>query len=168
MNAMPPIRPASKRRKKTMEIISNVALISINETLIVQLISFLIFVFILNRVMIRPLRGTMDARESHIEELKAEMDAAGKTIEQLTKQIRKEERTAINSAHSVREQIENTGRHEAERIISAARSQVEEQVDANRAKIKAQIDAAQQSIRVEAEGLSVRVMEKLLDRRLSL
>ena len=34
-----------------MEIVSNIALISINETLVVQLVSFLLFVFIINRVM---------------------------------------------------------------------------------------------------------------------
>ena len=45
-----------------MQIITNIALISINETLIVQLLSFLIFLFIINRVMIRPLRGVMSDR----------------------------------------------------------------------------------------------------------
>ena len=34
-----------------MQIVSNVALISINETLVVQLISFLIFLFVINRIM---------------------------------------------------------------------------------------------------------------------
>jgi F-type H+-transporting ATPase subunit b len=162
-----PSRLADKQRKKPMEIISNVALISINETLIVQLISFLIFVFILNRVMIRPLRGTMNAREAYIEELKTEMTAAEKTIEDLTSQIRKEEHTAINAAHGLREQIENTGQQEAERIISAARNHVDKQLEESRANIATQIDVAQKTIREEAEGLSVRVMEKLLDRRLS-
>ena len=43
-----------------MQIISNIALISINETLVVQLISFLIFLFIINRIMFRPLRTGHD------------------------------------------------------------------------------------------------------------
>ena len=47
-----------------MQIISNIALISINETLIVQLISFLIFLFVINRIMFRPLRKTVGPRPS--------------------------------------------------------------------------------------------------------
>jgi len=45
-----------------MQIVSNVALISINETMVVQLISFLIFLFVINRVMFRPLRESMHER----------------------------------------------------------------------------------------------------------
>ena len=55
---------------RKMQIVSNVALISINETFLVQLISFLIFLFIINRVMIRPLRGVMREREEYVEKLK--------------------------------------------------------------------------------------------------
>ena len=40
-----------------MQIVSVEALLSINETLIFQLLSFLIFLFIIKRMMFRPLRG---------------------------------------------------------------------------------------------------------------
>jgi len=52
-----------------MEIISNIALISINETVVVQMLSFLVFMFILNRIMIRPLRSSANDREIYIEKL---------------------------------------------------------------------------------------------------
>ena len=37
-----------------MEIVSKIALITINETLVIQLVSFLIFLFVINRMMFRP------------------------------------------------------------------------------------------------------------------
>ena len=49
-----------------MQIVTTISLISINETTIVQIVSFLILVFILNRVMIRPLWKTIAERNQYI------------------------------------------------------------------------------------------------------
>ena len=56
-----------------MEIVSNIALISINETLIVQMVSFLIFMFVMNMVMFRPLNRVMKKRSEYMESLKQDM-----------------------------------------------------------------------------------------------
>ena len=61
-----------------MQIISNIALISINETVIIQVISFLIFLYIINRIMFRPLRNVMADRENHIKMLQQDIVAAEK------------------------------------------------------------------------------------------
>ena len=50
-----------------MEIISNIALITINETLIAQLLAFLIFMFVINRLMFKPLQGVMTERQGYID-----------------------------------------------------------------------------------------------------
>ena len=57
-----------------MQIISNVALISINETVVVQLLSFLLFLYIMNRIMFRPLRNVMAQREDHLKQIQAKGD----------------------------------------------------------------------------------------------
>ena len=74
-----------------MEIISNIALISINETLFVQVIGFLIFLYLINRIMFRPLRNVMADRELYIERIKLDIDQAQKKIETMTSQIREQE-----------------------------------------------------------------------------
>jgi F-type H+-transporting ATPase subunit b len=158
---------AGSNGSQTMEIIRNVALISINETMIVVLISFLVFIFILNRVMLRPLRSTMHERDTYLENLRVRMTEAEQTIEQLTRQIRAEEQAAVESAQGVRVQIEKSGQEEAHDIIMAARQDVQAQMESNRVKMNEQINSAQQSIQTEAEGLAVRIMEKMLDRRVS-
>ena len=74
-----------------MQIISNVALISINETLIIQVISFLIFLFIINRIMFRPLRNVMNDRKSHISKIQQDIVNAQSEYETLTDQIAAQE-----------------------------------------------------------------------------
>ena len=52
-----------------MEIVYTNGMITINETLVVILLSFLIFVMILNRLMFRPLRETIKKRDDHLNTL---------------------------------------------------------------------------------------------------
>ena len=53
-----------------MEIIKTNALITINETLWVQMIVFLIFMFLINRIMFRPVRRNVAEREAHFDTLR--------------------------------------------------------------------------------------------------
>ena len=51
-------------------------MITINETLVVILISFLILVMILNRLMFRPLRDTIEKRDDHLNTLDSDIKTA--------------------------------------------------------------------------------------------
>ena len=149
-----------------MEIISNIALISINETLVIQLISFLIFLFVINRVMIRPLRRAMAERETYADQLKSEMKDAESEIIQVTQQIREQETDVINEARLLSEELEQTGKQEAETIYQSARSDVEQKMKEAESEVNTLIEKARQSVRAESEALAVEIMEKMLDRRL--
>ena len=100
-----------------MQIISNIALISINETLIVQLLSFLIFLFIINRVMIRPLRGVMSDREQHIVAIKsATVDAQKDLVEKTRLSQAKEDRLRAEALQFEHE-MEAAGQAKARRSL---------------------------------------------------
>ncbi len=151
-----------------MQIISTIAMISINETLIIQLISFLIFLFIINRIMIQPLRSVAQEREAHIQKIELDTVAAEKKVEQVEKQIKKQETKALDAAHGIREKIEESGRLEADEIIHDTLREVETISKENLRHVSAMVEDARKSVQKEAETLAVGMMEKLLDRRLSL
>lgn len=149
-----------------MEIVSNIALISINETLIIQLISFLIFLFLINKIMIRPLNGTMAERAIFIENAKEEITDAGKRINKISEQIREKEQTVRKEALEIATEAENAGGQKASEIfenvvreISKLRKQTEQEVDI-------QVTEARKYIRTESETLAATIMERILDRRL--
>ncbi|MEJ2476246.1 MAG: hypothetical protein P8Y40_01865 [Desulfobacterales bacterium] len=151
-----------------MQIISTIAMISINETLIIQLISFLIFLFIINRIMIQPLRSVAQEREAHIQKIELDTVAAEKKVEQVVKQIKKQETKALDTAHEIREKIEESGKLEADEIIHDTLREVESLSKENRRHVSAMVEEVRKSVQKEAETLAVGMMEKLLDRRLSL
>jgi len=150
-----------------MEIITNIALISINDTLIAQLVSFLIFLFIINRVMIRPLRRVMSEREVHLRQLKQDIDQAKLDYEQLSETVKKEELEARGEAARVMLELENAGMQEATRIVSAAQEEIDALRAEERRKLEARVNEARRSIRKESDALAVDIMEKVLDRRLA-
>ncbi len=149
-----------------MEIITTIALITINETMVVQAISFLIFLFILNRVMIAPLRAAIDDRTNYIEKARTETLAAKQKLDDLTDQISNQERSAKNEAFEVSRKTEAAGGKAAADIISETREIISAQRKKAQREMDDQIAAARQSIQNEAEMLSTKVMEKILSREL--
>ena len=149
-----------------MQIISTVALISINETLIFQVISFLIFLFIINRILFRPLRRVMTERETYIENIQKDIIDSQNQFENLGYQIQKQEKTLRDEAFKQQAKLEASGNQQAEEILTAVRKEINTSKEQTRKNIDAQISAARKHIQNESEDLAVKIIEKVLHRSL--
>ena len=149
-----------------MEIISNIALITINATLFHQLVAFLIFLFIINRIMFRPLRSVMAERDDVIEKIKLDTTNAGDTIERLCDELKERESKVRKEALKVQHELEEKGKQESAEILKSTLQEIELLKDKNEATINAQIMEAKKDLQKESEALALNIMEKLLDRRL--
>ena len=148
-----------------MQIISNIALLSINETLIVQLLSFLIFLFIINRVMFRPLRSTMDEREDYLKKINNEIVDAKDELETIARRIEAHESAVKLEAFGLKDKLEESGNQEAAEIIASAREEIAGLKQNAASQIDLQISDARDHLKRESEALSMNIMEKILDRR---
>lgn len=149
-----------------MEIISNIALITINATLFHQLVAFLIFLFIINRIMFRPLRSVMAERDDIIEKIKLDTTNAGETIDRLNKDLKERESEVRKEAFKVQHELEEKGKQESAEIMKSTLQEIEVLKDKNEATVNAQIMEAKKDFQKESEALALNIMEKLLDRRL--
>jgi F-type H+-transporting ATPase subunit b len=147
-----------------MEIISNVALISINETLIFQVISFLIFLFIINRIMFRPLRRVMHERETYIENVQNDIVAAQNQFEDLTHEIRAQEKKVRNEAFKQKGQLEAIGGRQAAEIMSSTRKEINTLRAEAKKDVDAQISEARKHVQKESEDLAKHIIEMVLAR----
>ena len=150
-----------------MEIISNIALISINETLVVQVISFLIFLFIINRLMFRPLRKTMGDRDQYLETIAQDIDDAKKDVERYSLEIEDRKTNIRSEANEITKALENAAGQEAADIVAAAVEEVATIRDDTQKEVEAQIAEARKQVQKESEPLAIQIMEKILDRRIS-
>ncbi len=149
------------------QIVSNIALISINATLVVQLISFLIFLFLINWIMIQPLRRTMAERAGYLDRMRLDILEAEKEMTRLLKQLADREKSVRKEALQVTLEMENEGRRFASEILRDVRQEVESFRNRTRKTVSDQLTAARERLEQESEGLALSIMEKLLDRRLT-
>ncbi len=147
-----------------MQIISNIALITINETVIVQAISFLIFLFLLNRIMISPLRTAIADRDQYLEQTRRGIVEAKQKLVELTDQIASQEAEARKEATGIRRQLESAGTKAAEDILSKTRQAIAVEKDKATREMDARIAATRKSLQDETETLAINVMEKILHR----
>jgi F-type H+-transporting ATPase subunit b len=152
--------------RQPMHIASNVALISINATLFFQLISFLIFLFIINRLMFRPLRNVMGERGNHINKIQQEIFETKNEFENLTNQLQQQESAVKSDAFKLQKEIENTGNQKAAEILNSAIQEIETLKDRAQKEVDTQISEARKDVTMESEVLAVSIIEKVLDRRL--
>ncbi|MEE4261569.1 MAG: hypothetical protein V2I56_02695 [Desulfobacteraceae bacterium] len=151
-----------------MEIISNIALISINETLVVQVIGFLIFLFVINRIMFRPLRNVISDRELYMERVTRDITKAQKEIVSMTSRIQEQENTIKKEAFELKENLEAKGIQAAKDIFAAAKQEIAANTKKIHQEIEARIAQERQSLEKEAEILALAIMAKILDRRQNL
>ena len=150
-----------------MQIISNIALITINETLFVQLLSFLIFMFIINRIMFRPLQSVMKERESYMDQVKLETVDAAKEFEILTQKLKAQESEVKTEALALKKKLEESGGMQAAEIIDSARKEIEALKEKTEMEVDTQLSEARKRLQMESEALAINIMEKLLGRRLA-
>jgi F-type H+-transporting ATPase subunit b len=149
------------------QIVSNIALISINATLVVQLISFLIFLFLINGILIQPLRRTMAERADYLDRMKLDILEAQKEMTRLLKQLADREKLVRNQALLATKEMENEGLRSASEILRDVRQEMESLRSRTRQTVSDQMMVARERLEQESEGLALSIMEKLLDRRLT-
>ncbi len=147
-----------------MQIVSNIALISINETFLVQLVSFLIFLFVFHRIMIRPLRDVMRQRQDLVSDMQQEMADAQVELEESVRRIREQESEVLRVANQIRSQLEEEGSRQAQEIVAASRGEVDGLRRAAESEISSLIGEARKSLQAESEMVANRMIEKILDR----
>ena len=149
-----------------MEIVAQTELVSINATMIVQVLSFLIFLFLIHRLMLRPLRATMDARQTDLKRIEREIKGKEKQIAELSAKMQKEAAALRAEAFLESETMETAGKQEAQVILEQTQEQIASRHRTANEDINRRIQAAQQELIREVETLATAIMEKLLERRL--
>ncbi|MFO7930236.1 MAG: hypothetical protein R6U97_02410 [Desulfosalsimonas sp.] len=150
-----------------MEIIESMALISLNETLVAQLVSFLIFLFLINRIMIRPLQETMRKRRDYIGEMEKKIKESSGELQELSQELQENERALIREANSEKDKLKEEGSSEAEGILDEARQEINKLREENQQLVGREVSEARKSIESEAEKLAVTIMETILNRGVS-
>jgi len=150
-----------------MQIISNIALITINGTLVIQILSFLTLMFILRRIMIRPLSEVMQQRKEYINGLSDDINDAESQMETISAQLKNREAAIRAEANGIKKELEASGSRRAAELLAAVKEDASALKSKTEREISEQIAEAKKYLKAESEILAHQIMENILDRRLT-
>lgn len=150
-----------------IEITRAVALISINATLVAQLISFLIFMMLISRLMYQPLQDVMVERDRQVEQMKKDIETAEADLEEVFLMIETETRKVKDEAFASQHRLEKDGADQAQALFSNTSTEIDRLHEETKKEVQRQIEDARQYLADESERISGVIMEKALDRRVA-
>ena len=98
-------------------------MISINATLIVQVVNLLILIWILNKILFKPILRIMEEREQKITESNAEMERLRVDAAEKAQAIEAQMKQARREASAKKDEVCSRASVEAQRIIDAGPGQ---------------------------------------------
>jgi F-type H+-transporting ATPase subunit b len=141
-------------------------LISLDKSLIVQVINFLILLVILQRLLYKPFLAKMGERTQAIQK---SLDEAQAARAEATRQ-QDENETRLRAAHAeaaaIRAQAMKEASEEQKRLVEAARAESQRLVESAKAQMDADVRRAREELRREVADLATAVAEKLVRRSL--
>jgi F-type H+-transporting ATPase subunit b len=141
-------------------------LISIDKSLIVQVVNFLILLFILKRLLYKPFLAKMEERTSTIQKALDEAKAARAEAAKQQEDNEARLRAAYAEAAVVREQALKEAAEESRKHIEAAQKQSRKMVEDTKSQLDAEVRRARDELRREVGDLAVAVAEKLVHKSL--
>jgi F-type H+-transporting ATPase subunit b len=142
-------------------------LVNLDKSLIVQVINFLLLLFLLTKLLYKPFVAKMEERSQAIKKSLEEAHAARAEAQRQ----REEHASKIQAAHAEAQAIRTSALAEAaeeqRRLVEAARVEAARLVESARADLAADLRRARQDLRQEVADLSITVAEKLIRKSLN-
>ena len=142
-------------------------MISINATLVVQIIHFLILVFILNRLMIQPILKLMDERSSYIIKTRHEIATLELETEDFKKKFLSVQNKARTDAFQERDQLKLAGMNEVEKSLEESLEKVASMRKKADNEAEEEVSKTQPLLQNEANVLAEEIIERVIGRRIT-
>ncbi|HMB15418.1 MAG TPA: ATP synthase F0 subunit B [Pelovirga sp.] len=142
-------------------------MISLDWTLILQFINFIVLLYLLNRILFKPLRAVMDKRGETIagsharaRDLQADIDEKMSSYQQQLVEAKKQ-------ANEERAQIRKLAVEEESKMIAMAQSNAGARMEQIREQVGQESTRANQTLKKESTALAQLIATKILGRSLT-
>lgn len=142
-------------------------MISINATLLVQIIHFLVLMFILNHLMFRPILKLINERKEYTEKTMDRIKSLENDTERLRQEFVSKENDARRNATDERAEHRGAAILESNEVIEESRKEVEAiKVKADK-EIEAEVKKTHSLLNDAAAALAGDITERVIGRRIS-
>jgi len=142
-------------------------MISINATLVLQVVHLLLLVFILNRLMFKPILKLVNERTGYMEKSKTEIRDLETEAERLKEEYLSLERQTRKKASTESLELKKAGVAQVEAMIDESQKEVASIRRESETKIESEFEKARPSLQGEATTLADEIVERLIGRRVA-
>jgi F-type H+-transporting ATPase subunit b len=129
-----------------------------------QMINFLILLVLMNKFMIKPLSGFLEARAASIKEDIQKAESSRVDAEKVLLDQKETFKTAREEAKQIRIQAEEAGRIEKDQVLAVAKADAERLLKQAKKEIEQDIAKAKKDLLSETGNLAVELSKQILKR----
>ncbi len=139
-------------------------MISLDYTLLVQMVNFIALIFILNILLYKPILKIIEKRKQRMDESESEIKRMNQTVEQKMAEYEEKVRLAKAEALEQKNAIVKDGSDAAKGIIDAVRGEIPGMMEQFQARIRKEVEEARSILHSQSRKISLDIAEKVLGR----
>ena len=141
-------------------------MISINVTFFIQIVNFLLFLYLMNRILYRPIRRMVAEREARMAAARQSIESAEGAAAAALADFEKGLRDARRAGRDKVRELKEAAYREEKAILAARTAEAAALVHSVREKIQAEAAAAREALSGQIRAFSAELAQKLLGRSL--
>jgi F-type H+-transporting ATPase subunit b len=142
-------------------------MVEINLTIVIQVVQFLILVFILNRILFRPISQAIEERDGKIDAWEEKTRTLQETVRTKIESYEKELAEVRARAQEEQQQLSNELKEREEEKVRAVFEEAAQMVVLTNQALQEETKRLRQELRRQAEEMAQMVTEKVLGRKVS-
>ena len=140
-------------------------MISINFTLFVQILNFLVLVWVFNRIFIRPIIRNLEAKERDLADRKGAVEVLQSEASDREAAYQEKLRSVRSAATAKREELHSRAAKEAKRLRGEAAEEAAGVMAKVRTEIENSVEETRRALREKEEALATQLTEAVLGRK---
>lgn len=139
-------------------------MVELNSSLLIQLVNFLVMIFLLNAILYKPIVGVLERRKKHLQDLDEEVKSLDRTVKEKMAAYEDKLRLARQQAMTEREGVRKKASDEGKVVTDEAKNQISGMMEELKAKMAVEMEEARSVLKSQAEKISMEISEKVLGR----
>jgi F-type H+-transporting ATPase subunit b len=133
-------------------------------TLLIQMVTFLVLIYILNILLYKPILTIIDRRKKQMEELENEIKLFNDSVDKRVSEYDEKLKQAKTNAAELKKEIIKEGDDQAKSIVDIVRGEIPLMIQEFQKKMDKEIQAARKILDNQSRKLSLEIAEKVLGR----
>ena len=132
-----------------------------------QLVTFLVLVFLLNKVLFRPIREALKARQARMDAQQSDIDFMETTGQGVDSETKDKLAAARREGVEARESLKQKGSEAEAALLEGIKREVDQEWSQVEERIKSEVAQARKSLQTQTQSFAQLLASKILGRELS-